>query len=104
MCDPVSLTIAAVGAVSAYNQNEQASKAADAQDRANAVATDNANKQANAADQANNRANAKQPDAAGLSGANALAAKGGQSGTMLTGAMGVDPSTLLLGKKTLLGG
>jgi hypothetical protein len=34
---------------------------------------------------------------------NQMNAKGGQSGTMLTGATGVDPNSLLLGKKTLLG-
>lgn len=71
---------------------------------ANQQAVDSANKQASLADQANNRANGKQPDIAGISGANMLSAKGGQSGTMLTGPMGIDPKALLLGKSTLLGG
>ena len=33
-----------------------------------------------------------------------MAGKAGQSGTMLTGPQGVDPSSLLLGKSSLLGG
>lgn len=109
MCDPVSLgyAVAAVGAVGAYQQQQSASKAADAQDKANqtatAAATAAATKQASDADQANNRANSKSPDVAGLGSANAQAAKGGQSGTLLTGAQGVDPKTLLLGRTTLLG-
>ena len=104
MCDPVSLTMAAVGAVGAYSQHQAASKAADAQAAASAQATTNAKNQADQADQANNRANGKQPDIAGMSSSNAMAAKGGQSGTMLTGAQGVDPNALSLGKSTLLGG
>jgi hypothetical protein len=36
--------------------------------------------------------------------ANVLAGKAGQSGTMLTGPQGVDPTQLTLGKQTLLGG
>lgn len=104
MCDPVSLTMAAVGAVGAYSQHQAASKAADAQASASAQATTNAKNQADQADQANNRANGKLPDVAGLASGNAMSAKGGQSGTMLTGAQGVDPNTLALGKSTLLGG
>jgi hypothetical protein len=49
------------------------------------------------------KADAKSPDIAGMRDANAMNARGGQSGTMLTGPQGVDPNSLLLGKKTLLG-
>ena len=130
MCEPVSIglalgasasTAAAVG-VAAYAgigsvalQAYGANKTADAQNKATQQATDaatqtaatnkaSATAAADLADQANNRANGKQPDVAGLSSQNALNAKGGISGTMLTGPQGVDPQTLLLGKTTLLGG
>jgi hypothetical protein len=52
-------------------------------------------------EQQTNAVNAKAP-ASILNGIQA-AAKGGIAGTMLTGAGGVDPSTLVLGKNTLLG-
>lgn len=58
---------------------------------------------ADKADQANNAATAKKPNLATLLGANQAAAKGGVSGTMLTGPAGIDPNTLQLGKNTLLG-
>jgi hypothetical protein len=103
MCDPISATVAAVSALSVYSQQQSASKALDAQKQAGAQAAAAANKQADAADAANNKAEAKQPDIAGISSANALAAKGGTSGTLLTGATGIDPKTLMLGKATLLG-
>jgi hypothetical protein len=83
----------------------QAGKAgAEAQDRATAAATEQAAKTADAADQAYNRANGKQPNVASLDAGNAQAARGGVSGTLLTGPQGVDPKSLLLGKTTLLGG
>lgn len=52
---------------------------------------------------AQNQANAKTPDIAQILAKAALSAKSGVSGTMLTGPTGVDPSTLNLGKSTLLG-
>lgn len=55
-------------------------------------------------DQANNKANARGPDTNALLAANAQEAQAGQSGTMLTGPMGVDPNQLALGKNTVLGG
>ena len=85
------------------DQPELQKKGLDAQKAANAAAMDMATKQADQADQAMNRANGKAPDLASLMGQNVLNAKGGQSGTMLTGPQGVDPNALLLGKKTLLG-
>jgi alanine dehydrogenase len=59
--------------------------------------------QADQADQANNKLNAKRPDIGAMLSANQSAAAGGGAGTMLTGVGGVDPSTLQLGKNTLLG-
>lgn len=55
-------------------------------------------------DQATNKANARGPDTAALLSANQQEAQSGQSGTMLTGPMGVDPNDLSLGKNTVLGG
>ena len=107
MCDPVSATLAVVGAVGAYSQQQQAKKAQASQEQAQtqaaAAAKATADAAATAQDQANNKANPKTADVAAMSSANALAAKGGASGTMLTGPQGVDPATLLLGKTTLLG-
>lgn len=119
MCEPVTIglalgasasTAAAVGvgvyaaagtvAATMYSAN----KAAGAQKDASRASLAAGNQQADLADQANNRLNAKSPDMAGIASANSMAAKGGQSGTMLTGATGVDPKSLLLGKSTLLGG
>jgi hypothetical protein len=103
MCDPVSAVIAVVGALNYSQQKTANSQAADAQEKANATAISTATKQADQADQANNKANGKQPNVTGLDAANAASAKGGVSGTMLTGPQGVDPKSLLLGKTTLLG-
>jgi uncharacterized protein YcfJ len=76
---------------------------AQAKDTAAQTAAANARAQ-EAADKANNLALNKQPDANGMQSRNTLEAKGGASGTLLTGPQGVDPKTLLLGKTTLLGG
>lgn len=104
MCDPVSATMAVLGAYSISQQRQQASQAADAQAQASEKATAAATKQADLADVANNKANAKSPDVNSLMSANTAAAKGAGGSTMLTGPLGVDPKTLLLGKTTLLGG
>lgn len=105
MCDPV-FTPYLIGAA-ALGTAAQISQAKDANYQQR-VATDQATQQAkataDAADQANNRANAKSPDLGAIASATEQAAKGGQSGTLLTGPTGVDTSSLLLGKKTLLGG
>lgn len=50
-----------------------------------------------------NKANQKAPDVGTLRGRNQQEGKGGQGGTMLTGARGVDKEKLLLGRATLLG-
>jgi polyphosphate kinase 2 (PPK2 family) len=87
-------------AMSAINGQKQASAAKDAQAQAQA----NADKQLKEQDQATNRANQKSPDTMAILDAATQAGKGGASGTMLTGAQGIDPNLLTLGKSTLLGG
>ena len=96
MCDPVSMTVAAIAGSTALqvHQGEQARKATN-------TARDQA---AVAADQAYNKANGKKPNAAAMMAGNVAAAQGGASGTMLTSPTGVDSSTLTLGRSTLLGG
>lgn len=74
------------------------------QQKANDDARTQARITAEQADQAFNKANGKRPNMASIFGANAAAAKGGLSGTMLTGPQGIDSGNLLLGKTTLLGG
>lgn len=87
----------AVSAYTAYSANSNAKKAA-------AAGQANADKTEKAATEATNKANQKKVNSSALLSSNQMAAKGGQSGTMLTGPGGVDPSTLQLGKTTLLGG
>lgn len=74
-----------------------------AQKSATKTAQANADKQAQLAEQDTNRANQKAPDIGALLSANQQQSLSGQSGTMLTGAQGVDPNSLSLGKSTLLG-
>lgn len=89
----VGATTAVVSADSARSTQNKATDQAKTASLANQQATD----------EANNRANAKAPDSAAAMAANVLAGKAGNSGTMLTGPTGVDPSQLTLGKNTLLG-
>ena len=91
----------AVSATSAYVSNKNASARAE---EANQQAEQNAKKTADATTQATNRANQKKPDSDALLSANLTAGQSGQASTMLTGPAGIDPSTLTLGKTTLLGG
>jgi Flp pilus assembly protein TadB len=89
---------AVVGAGYAVHSGEQAKNRQEDQAAAQKRANAKAEKQA---DQAMNRANQRTPDASTL-----LAEaqnRGLNSGTMLTGAQGIDPSALTLGKNTLLG-
>lgn len=60
-------------------------------------------KQLKAADENMNRINQKRPNTNRILDEASQAGKAGASGTMLTGSQGVDPSTLQLGKNTLLG-
>ena len=102
----MSLAITAVAAavvVSAGVSYANSQKQAAAQKAALSQAKSNADRQALQAEQDMNRANRKMPDTAGILAAASQAGKSGASGTMLTGPSGVDPSTVSLGKSTLLG-
>lgn len=55
------------------------------------------------ADENMNRATQKRPNTAGILSEAQQSGRAGVSGTMLTGSQGVDPSTLNLGRNTLLG-
>lgn len=88
------------GAVLSYYQGEKALKE---QRRANQTAEQAARRADQQAEQEFNRANQKTPDILALMRANALAAGGGVSGTVLTGASGVDAGKALLGKAVTLG-
>lgn len=98
----VSAVVAAVAASAAvsYTNGQKQEKAAEA---ANRAATENAKQAKQQSEMAFNKANAKTPDLAAMLSANEQAAKGGVGGTMLTGAQGIDPATLQLGKNSLLG-
>lgn len=93
-----AVAVGVTAGVSIY-QGEQQRKA---QKQANSQALEASKRQADLADQANNRLNGKRPNMAAISAANA-AGRGGAGSTMITGPGGVDPSTLTLGKNTLLG-
>jgi uncharacterized protein HemX len=95
------LIASAIGAgTAAYTANKQEK----AQEAATEQATKNAKATAKAAEEASNKANKKAPDSGALLSANIAGGKSGQASTMLTGATGIDPSVLQLGKTTLLGG
>jgi hypothetical protein len=95
----VGIAAAGVGAtVYGADKARSASNKAMDQQKAQAAIT------AKAAEQATNKANAKSPDSSAMLSANMQAGQAGQGSTMLTGPQGVDPSTLTLGKTTLLGG
>lgn len=84
-------------AASAAVQADQSRKAGNqAADRAAAAAAQQ--------EQQFNKLNGKNPDTVALADQNMQAGKNGPSGTLLTGPQGVDPSKLLLGRSTLLGG
>lgn len=93
----------AIQAVAAVYSAVQSHKAASNQSDALKNAEQNQQSQSALQDQAINRANPKQPNTAAAQSSMQQGAKGGPSGTMLTGPAGVDPSTLSLGKSTLLG-
>lgn len=99
MSGPLVAVAAAGLAYSVYN-GEQTKKANnEAQDQAKVTAE----KQADQAQQATNAANKKAPNSSASLSAAQQAAASGNASTMLTGATGVDNSTLNLGKSTLLG-
>lgn len=73
------------------------------QKKAQATASASALKQEKAGDEAMNRANQKRPDTTAIMAAAQTAAKTGGASTMLTGPQGIDPTSLQLGKTSLLG-
>lgn len=102
MCGPEVAAIATVvsavaGVVQGQKQQDQMKKASEQQARA----ADATLKQG---EREQNRLNARSPDTQAIIDSNQRAAKDGGSSTMLTGAQGIDPSLLTLGKNTLLGG
>lgn len=104
----IGAAVAAVGTAVAYDQGQDQKKAAGrAADQAEKQAQQqakSADQQLNQAQQDTNRANQRQANTGSILDAATQAGKGGASGTMLTGAGGVDPNALNLGKNTLLGG
>lgn len=91
---------AAVGAgVSIYNGQQAAKNQKSAMEQAKQAAAN----QEQLAQQEMNRANQKRPDTMSLLSAAQQAGKAGPSGTMLTGAQGINAGALPLGKSTLLG-
>lgn len=95
----VAAAVAVSAGVSYYNGQQQAAANRRAMDQAKA----NADRQAKQAEMEMNRANQKQPDTNALLSAAQQSGRAGASGTMLTGPAGIDPSSLSLGKSTLLG-
>jgi len=84
----------------AYSANQQKQQQKGAQYQAQQAAL----KQEKQMEQQLNAANKKRPNTSAMLDSASQSARAGQSGTMLTGAQGVDPSMLTLGKTTLLGG
>lgn len=74
------------------------------QEAANKKAEASALKQEKIAEERLNAAMRKTPDTGAILSSAEQAAKSGVGGTMLTGPSGVDPTSLTLEKKTLLGG
>lgn len=81
-------------------QKDALNQQREAQNKAEASAV----RQEKAAEEAQNKALTKRPDTGALLSSAEQAGKSGVGGTMLTGAAGVDPNSLQLEKKTLLGG
>lgn len=97
----ITTAVAAVASVaySVYNGQKQQAQAKDSAHKAD----DNAKAAATAADEDMNRKNGKTPNFAAINTSNTNQALTGIGGTSLTGPAGVDPSSLSLGKNTLLG-
>lgn len=94
-------TISGLGLINTVVQGQKQQKQAKA---AAAQAQENADKQLKLSEQEMNRANQKRADPNAALDAALMAGKGGVSSTMLTGAQGIDPNQMSLGKTTLLGG
>ena len=85
------------------SQLEAQNAALSQQKAAQASAEAAAKKQEKQAEENLNRTLSKSPDTAAILSSAEQSAKTGGAGTMLTGAQGVDPASLTLEKKTLLG-
>jgi hypothetical protein len=95
--------MAAVSAYSAVSSNQNAKKAAKQQESAQSDAKQQALAQEKAADEATNQQNMKSPDTGAMMSAAMMSGKAGVSGTMLTGAQGVEKDKLNTKRSTLLG-
>lgn len=93
--------VAAVGGTISSVMNAQSAEAQ--QKKSQAQAKIAADAQARQAQIEFNKANQKQTDTNALLSAAQQSAKGGPSGTMLTGPGGINPGDMSLGKATLLG-
>ena len=94
---------AAAGDAMVDKPKQQAQDAAAESRTAAEQAVKSSERQADLAYNQVQRGQGKTPDVGSMLAGNRQAAKGGDSGTMLTGPGGVDPATLNLGKNTLLG-
>lgn len=104
MCEPVSLGImAAAATVGAGASIIQGSKQLSAQRQAADQQRKDAERAFAEQERANNAANMKQPDISALVAAATRGGRAGNSSTFLTGAAGVNPSNLALGRASLLG-
>ena len=103
--------VAVAGSAYSANQSSKNSKKALAQQEsaqndarlAAAKQEQQALKAEKSATEAENAANMKMPDTGAMMSGASQAGRGGASSTMLTGAQGVDPKKLQLGKSNLLG-
>lgn len=95
-----AVAAAVIGAVASIYTSQQQQKSASA---AQQQAKKKEEAQALQADEANGRANQKKADISSILAAAQDSSKMGIGGTLLTGAQGIDPNQLLLGKSTLLG-
>lgn len=105
MCEPTTIAIAGAVAAAAgtaatiYNGQQQQKEMKKANQQAKAAS----DRQLALAEQEMNKVDAKSPNVQGMRNQNAMAEGENATATMLTGAGGVDPSKLTLGKNTLLG-
>lgn len=94
----IAVTAISAG-VAIYNGNKQEKMQKKAMAQSKTLADNNAT----AAEQAHNAANQKRPNTSSILDAASQSGRAGVSGTMLTGAQGVDKNAMALGRNTLLG-
>lgn len=97
------VALAAIAGYGAVSSNKNAKKSLAAQNDAQKEARQQALAQEKAADEASNAQNMKSPDTNAMMSAAMMSGKSGVSGTMLTGAQGVDKDKLNTKRSTLLG-